>query len=477
MESRNKVEHLVTIPDDYKLVVDDIKDEKHILWWEQEENCEQYIHICFKEKTNQLIELSINKESPKEAITLSEAEGKKIAERFLQTHAPHILKECNMIQVEKRESSFWVEYMQEVNGYELPHTGAFLKIDSSKVVTKFGSNGINEKPIWPKQIVDKEYVIEKLNERQEMELVFKHLYSNVDTYKFETVKEGYALVYEPVFSHASIDAQTGEDLHDRSHYVIETVPIPPIQKEQRIKFDINEYFKIDEGKMKKVREVEDETCKKVMWAETFSESIESSEGDKSVDAYLYKKLPILQYEKSIIIEVDKETDELISYIEMGKEDIKPVLTRAQCFEKVLQFLQNIYPNVEEQLRLWMDEDDEEENPYHFKFHMYVNGIRLVDKWVWVAVDAASGKIVRYKGVPRRLLQKLSTYDTNVSISEQEALAIYMKETSVKLKWLDEGEDTRPKYRLIYTETTAKKGDNKESLRYIDAENGKVIYWK
>lgn len=208
-----------------------------------------------------------------------------------------------------------------------------------------------------------------------------------------------------------------------------------------------------------------------------SESIESSEDDKSLDSYFNKKIPILQYEKSLIIEVDKETDELIAYMEMGKEDIKPVLTRTQCFEKALQFLENIYPNVEEKLRLWLDQDDEEENPYHFKFHIYVSGIRLADEWVWVAVDAVSGKIVRYKGVPKRFLQKLSTYDTNVKISKQEALAVYMKETSVKLKWFDEGEDTMPKYRLIYTETKAKKDDNKDSLRYIDAENGKVIYWK
>ncbi|CAM4135873.1 hypothetical protein BAMA_21930 [Bacillus manliponensis] len=477
MKSRNKVEHLVTIPNDYKLVVGDTKNGEHILWWEQEEDCEQYIHICFKEKTNQLIELSINKESPKEAITLSEAEGKQIAERFLQTHAPHILKECNMVQVEKRKSSFWVEYMQEVNGYELPHTGAFMEVDSSKAVTKFRSKGIKEKPVWPEKVIDKEYVIEKVNERQEMERVFKRLDPVLYAYKDGKPKDEYALVYEPVFSTVFIDAKTGEDLHDRSHYVIETVSITPLRKEQRVKIDINECFKIDEGKMKKVREIEDETCKKMIWAEMLSESIESSEEDKSLDSYFNNKIPILQYEKSIIIEVDKETDELISYIEMGKEDRKPVLTRAQCFEKALQFLENIYPNVEEQLRLWMDEDDEEENPYHFKFHIYVNGIRLADEWVWVAVDAVSGKIVRYKGVPRWLLQKLSTYDTNVNISEQEALAIYMKETSVKLKWFDEGEDTTPKYRLIYTETTAKKGDNKESLRYIDAENGKVIYWK
>lgn len=251
MENRKKVAYLVTVPDDYKLVVDDIKNDEHILWWEQRENQEQYIHICFEEKTNQLIELSISKEYPKESITMSEAEGKQITESFLQAHASHILKECNMVQIEKRESYFLIEYMQDVNGYELPHTGAFMEVDFSRTVTKFRSNGINEKPAWPGTIVDKEDVIEKLNARQEMELVFKCLDPVLYAYKDGKPKGDYVLVYEPVFSTIFIDAKTGEDLHDRSHYVIDTIPVPLLPEERRVKIDIEEYFKIDEGKMKK----------------------------------------------------------------------------------------------------------------------------------------------------------------------------------------------------------------------------------
>ncbi|MEI4800211.1 YcdB/YcdC domain-containing protein [Bacillus sp. NPDC077411] len=482
-----QVAHILEIPHDYKLVVDDekVNEDVHLLWWEKQENPEEYIQVCLQKETGELMELSIHKECAPKQLSVSKEQGKSIADAFLQQHASHTYKECTAIYMNERKESVSIEYRQEVNGYSLPRTGCVVEVDVYGSVIKFRNEGIKEKPLWPCSIVEKEVVTKQLKQRQSMEPIFIHLSNSLFEWEDGEIEEGYYLVYEPIPSHAFIHVHTGEDLHDRSHYVIETRELPALSEKPQLEVNIDHLFNIDKNVMKKVREEEGETEKTIVWAKLPDKQGDTEEYDKSFDAYWKQHFHMLQYETSIIVKIDKETNELLEYYEQGSHGGKPVLTREQCFAKALQFLGKVFPNYEQYLRVWSNQDDRnEEDPGHFYFYVYVNGIRIEGELVRVVVDGETGRIRMYSGTSQSLIQKLLTYDKEVKVSKEQALERYCQSLRAELRWFEEGEQESPRYQLIYSQTTAEinekyNGDysGRREIRYIDASTGKAIWWK
>ncbi|MCM3735560.1 DUF4901 domain-containing protein [Bacillus cytotoxicus] len=482
-----QVAHIVEIPDDYTLVVDEEKlnEDVHSLWWEKQENPEGYIQVCFRKETGELMELSIHKENFPKKLSISKEQGKRIADAFLQQHASHTYKECTAIYINERKANIFIEYRQEVNGYSLPRTGFVVEVDGDGNVIKFSNDGIKEKPLWPSSIVEKEVVTKQLKQRQSMEPVFIQLSNSLFKWEDGEIEEGYYLVYDPIPSHAFIDAHTGEDLHERSHYVIETREFPALSKKPQLEANIDRLFHIDKNIMKKVHEEEGETEKTIVWAKLPDKQEDTEENDKSFDAYWKKQFHMFQYETSITVKMDKETNELLEYCEWGNHEGKPVFTREQCFEIALRFLGKVFPNYEQHLRVWSNQDDpDEEDPGHLHFYVYVNGIRIEGELVRVVVDGETGQIRTYRGTSQSLIQKLLTYDKEVKVSKEQALERYCQSLQAELRWFEEGEQEPPQYRLIYSQTTAENngkynGDysNRREVRYIDASTGKAIWWK
>ncbi|MGG2095368.1 YcdB/YcdC domain-containing protein [Bacillus sp. S13(2024)] len=478
-----QVAHIVEIPHDYTLVVDDekVNEDVHLLWWEKQGNPEEYIQACLRKETGELMELSIHKECVQKRLSVSEEQGKSIADAFLQQHAPHTYKECTIIYINERKKSIVFEYRQEVNGYSLPRTGFVVEVDVDGNVIKFRNEGIKEKPMWPSSIVEKESVTRQLKQRQSMEPVFTQLSNSLFEWEDGEIEEGYYLVYEPIPAHAFIEVHTGEDLHDRSHYVIETRELPALSEEPQLEANIERLFHIDKNVMKKVHEEERETEKIIILAKLPDKQESAEEYDKSFDAYWKKHFHMFQYETSITVKMDKETNELLGYYERGNHQGKPVLTREQCFEKALQFLGKVFPNYEQHLRVWSNQDDpDEEDPGHFNFYVYVNGVRIEGELVRVIVDGETGDIRTYSGTSQSLIQKLLTYDKEVKVSEEQALEQYCQSLRAELRWFEDVEQEPPQYQLVYRQTTAEyNGDysDRREIRYIDASTGKAIWWK
>ncbi|MEH6848255.1 MULTISPECIES: YcdB/YcdC domain-containing protein [Bacillus] len=482
-----QVAHIVEIPNDYTLVVDEenVNEGAHLLWWEKRENPEEYMQVCLRKETGELMELSIHKECAPKQLSVSKEEGKRIADAFLQQHAPHTYKECTVIYINKRNESVVIEYRQEVNGYSLPRTGFVVEVDGDGNVIKFRNEGIKEKPMWPSSIVEKEVVTKQLKQRQAMEPVFTQLSNLLFEWEDGEIEEGYYLVYEPIPSHAFIDVQTGEDLHNRSHYVIETRELPVVSEKSQLEANIERLFHIDKNVMKKVHEEEGETEKTMIWAKVPDKQEGAEENDKSFDAYCKKQFHMFKYDTSIIVKMDKGTNELLEYYERGNHHGTPVLTREQCFEKALQFLGKVFPNYEQHLRVWSNQDDpDEEEPGHFHFYVYVNGVRIESELVRVVVDGETGQIRVYSGISQSLIPRLLTYDKEVKVSEEQALERYCQSLQAELRWFEEREQELPQYRLIYSQTTAENNEeyngdysNRREIRYIDASTGKAIWWK
>lgn len=482
-----QVAHIVAIPHDYTLVVDDenVNEDVHLLLWEKQENPEEYIQVCFRKETGELMELSIHKECAQKQPSISKGKGKSIADTFLQQHAPYTYKECTATYINERKESLFIEYKQEVNGYSLPRTGCVVEVDGDGNVIKFSNDGIKEKPLWPSSIVKKEVVTKHLKQRQRMEPVFMQLSNSLFEWEGGEIEEGYYLVYEPIPAHAFINVHTGEDLHDRSHYVIETRELPALSEKPQLEENIDRLLNIDKNVMTKVREEEGETEKTIVWAKLPDKQEDAEENDKSFDAYWKKTFHMFQYETPITVKMDKETNELLEYCEWGNHEGQPVFTREQCFEKALQFLGKVFPNYEQHLRVWSNQDNpDEENPGNFYFYVYVNGVRIEGELVRVFVDGESGQIRMYRGTSQNLIQKLLTYDKEVKVSEEQALERYCHSLQAELRWFEEREQEPPQYRLIYSQTTAENNEeyngdysNRREIRYIDASTGKAIWWK
>ena len=62
-ERKERVAHIINIPDEYSLVVDDqegVDDPYHLLWWEHKEDQERTIQITLNRHTGNLIEFRID---------------------------------------------------------------------------------------------------------------------------------------------------------------------------------------------------------------------------------------------------------------------------------------------------------------------------------------------------------------------------------------------------------------------------------
>ncbi len=88
-ERKEQVAHIIDIPDDYRLVVDDqegVDDPYHLLWWEHKEDGERTIQITLNRHTGNLIDFRIEDEKDfsngKEAI--EENKAREVANTFLK---------------------------------------------------------------------------------------------------------------------------------------------------------------------------------------------------------------------------------------------------------------------------------------------------------------------------------------------------------------------------------------------------------
>ncbi|EJR20170.1 hypothetical protein IIA_04065 [Bacillus cereus VD014] len=64
-ERKEQVAHIINIPDDYRLVVDDqegVDDPYHLLWWEHKADEERTIQITLNRHTGSLVDLRIEDE-------------------------------------------------------------------------------------------------------------------------------------------------------------------------------------------------------------------------------------------------------------------------------------------------------------------------------------------------------------------------------------------------------------------------------
>ncbi|MBE7119699.1 YcdB/YcdC domain-containing protein [Bacillus cereus] len=490
-ERKKQVAHIIEITDDYRLVVDDqegVDEPLHVLWWEHKEDGDKTIEFVLNRYTGELIELKVDDEGyfATNNEMMDDNKAKEIANAFLKKYTKEGLEFYTYVTVKDDWRGLKeINYMQEVNGYPLTNTGCIVHVHSSGEVVRFYYNGqksIQEKPLWPNEIVDEGIVLKNLKSRQDMRLVFVDLtFSSCEYESGEEVK-GYHLVYEPEPSHAFIDASTGEDLFEPEHYKLApTVPVEKPIKSSRKK-DVFDLLDWDKEKFIKIDEKEDEyeVRMKFVLKEELQKEIEAKDS-YSMDEFYKKHFPMLKHDKFVVITLDTDTNQLLSCLMWTDEkDRRTILSREQCLEKALQFLEGIIPNATKYVQLW-DDYEEEEGIERFSFSIYVNDIHVEGKYIMININTENGTVMHYSGESSNIIKELLTYETKPKVTKEKALEIYKEAVRVKLEWYIDHDAEETAYQLLYKQTTDE--NHKEAfecsreIRYIDAHTGEKIWSK
>ncbi|MFB5576813.1 YcdB/YcdC domain-containing protein [Bacillus cereus] len=491
-ERKEQVVHIINIPDDYRLVVDDqegVDDPYHLLWWEHKADEERTIQITLNRHTGSLIDFRIEDEkafsSSEKAIEDNQA--REIANTFLKKYTKEGSEFYTYVIV-KGDKHGWkeVNYMQEVNGYPLPNTGCVVQVHPSGNVVDFHYNGqkaIEKKPSWPNEIVEENVVLENLKARQDMRLVFVDLtYSSCEYENREEVK-GYHLVYEPEPSHACIDASTGKDLYGPEHYKLPpTVVVEKIEEGNR-QDDIFELFDWDKESFAKVDETENDN--EIRMKFVLKEELQKQKEEKNpylMNEFFKKHLPMLKYNNLVSVTIDKLTNELIGFIKLTDDkEVKQILSREECLQKALQFLEQVIPDITQYLRLWEEREEAEDGIERFIFSIYINDIPAEYNQFMININAENGAVMHYSGESSNLIKKLLTYETTPKVTKEEALEIYRDAIRVKLEWSIDHDVEETVYQLLYKQTTCENYkeffDGSREVRYIDAHTGEKIWSK
>ncbi|ACM14554.1 DUF4901 domain-containing protein [Bacillus cereus group sp. TH43LC] len=491
-ERKEQVAHIMDIPDDYRLVVDDqegVDDPYHLLWWEHKADEEKTIQITLNRHTGNLIDFRVEEEdsfsSGEEVIEDNKA--REIANTFLKKYTKEGYEFYTYVTV-KDDWHGWkeVNYMQEVNGYPLPNTGCVVQVHSSGNVVNFHYNGqkaIEKKPSWPSDIVEKNVVLENLKARQDMRLVFVDFtYSSCEYENGEEVK-GYHLVYEPEPSHACIDASTGKDLYGPEHYKLPpAVVVEKIEKGSR-QDDIFVLFDWDKERFAKVDETENDN--EIRMKFVLKGELQKQKEEKNpylMNEFFKKHLPMLKYDNLVSVTIDKLTNELTGFIKLTDDkEVKQILPREECLQKALQFLEQVIPDITQYLRLWEEREEAEDGIERFIFSIYINDIPAEYNQFMININAENGAVMHYSGESSNLIKKLLTYETTPKVTKEGALEIYRDAIRVKLEWSIDHDVEETIYQLLYKQTTDENHkepfDCSREIRYIDAHTGEKIWSK
>ncbi|KMP25180.1 cytoplasmic protein [Bacillus cereus] len=437
--------------------------------------------------TGNLIEFRIGDEnyfsSGKAAI--EENKSREIANVFLKKYTKEGYEFYTYVTV-KDDRRGWkeVNYMQEVNGYPLPNTGCIVQVHPSGNVMHFHYNGqkaIDEKTVWPSGIVAENVVLENLKARQDMRLVFVDLTHSSCEYENGEAVKGYHLVYEPEPSHAFIKASTGKDLYGPDHYKLPSTVLIDKPLKSSPKKDVLDLFDWDKEKFVKLDKKvdEDEVWIKFVLKEELQKEIKEKD-PYSMDEFYKKHVPMVKHDEFVVITLDKETNQLLSFF-MWKDEKKrrTILSREQCLDKALQFLERVIPNVTQYLRLWEEREEEEDGIERFSFSIYVNDIQVEGKYIMININAENGAVMHYSGESSNIIKELLTYETTPKVTKEKALEIYRGAMRVHLEWFLENDVEETSYELLYKQTTDENYkepfDCRRELRYIDANTGKKIW--
>jgi hypothetical protein len=503
MKLRNIATSIVTIPEHYRLVMEDSipqgDEQERCFIWEDSENEDNEIEITLDLVTGHLTRLSIDREEAGESRDKDEAEwvgledeARLVADEFLSKHAPDPT-EYTSVFIEKRRGKIEFTYREEIGGLPLPHTGCKLTLDSELNVEWYRLEGRKEykasRPEWPDSIVDADTMTKHIHSNLQMKLTIVCLDPSI--YEMKGTEQEYRLVYEPIQDLHLIDAVTGRDLFSPEHYNMP--PSYPIQQiEPILEQTADEFMSWDRRlginleKYVLVKSIDDGEKIRSLYQLAEQEEDKPEPDALSVDAYMKRKWgdKLRNFnDSSIMIQLEKTTDRLVGFHWLGRgKEGAPALNREQCWTEADKFLRVVFPDYAEYLQLENSKEKSAEEPCEREFFflpLYIDGIPVNHERVTICVSTSTGDVCNYMGVSYEMIRELAERSFLPILTPETAFDFYIKQMNLRLKWHLYSKQVVPVFRLLYEPATTfcDEWGKKRTLMYIDAVSGELIWSK
>ena len=469
-ELKKRAKSMVQIPSHFQPLIEEYVEgengeEKAMFLWANEGQ-DEGITLNLDSSGN-LTRLSIEmNDINSDVAPLNIEQKREYAEQFLLSHYPSALNNLTYYKSKKLTSAERFYYEQIVMDLPLEHAGCYIDIDSGGDIVNFTYEGVKRAPDIPKMLISKEKLIKHVKNNLDFQLTIANLYMDI----LDVAEDELSLVYEPeqyfMKYKADVLKPTLTIVHDED--VPQTYVSPPPHSNTTVHKDlsIEDIIGINE-KMEVIREVDMGEETGIVWRDR---NWEKKEKDLSINGFFKT-----QSGDTIKAFISKKTGKVRSFMWFNERSGLLRLSREECYQKAIAFLQMIAPEYYQYLQLIVqqneDDEDDSSTKESFTFHMYnSHGIQIQLELVVVAVNRQTGQVDHYSG-PSFDIEQLNQVPDEPVISKKEASEIFINNLDFELAWNKDYDSETESYILVYQ---ACDRYSRTSIRYIDAIIGTVI---
>jgi len=471
-EFKKRAMEMVDIPTHFQPVIEEYTDgEVAMFVWENDEKDEE-VSIEL-DGTGNLIRLSIDSDAENSAEdSLSKLEKRERAEQFLVSHYPDALKELIFTKAESFSRTVRFYYEQLVMDLPLEYTGCYIDIDPTGKSSGFKYYGKKQVPSIPTALISKEKLGRHVSDRLDFQLTIANLLSAIH----DVAEDGLRLVYEPkqffMNYKAAILEPTLSIIHDEDDPETYISLSPTSSKVLRKELTNEEIIGITE-RMEVIREVDMQNETGIVWRDR---DWEMKEQDLSINGFF-----IRHTEDTVKAFISKETGIVKSFMWFNERQGELRLSREECFQRCIEFLQQVVPDYYDYMQLIVREvevEEDEENPPSnretFTISMHNGqGVHIESSRFMVSVSRSTGLIDHYHG-PDFDLEQLHRIPSEPVIPKIKARELFLSQLDFELAWKPDYDSESESYILVYQ---ACHRNSKKEIRYIDAITGELILAK
>lgn len=449
------------VSSDFELEIEDFRNEHQVALfvWKSILNVDQGIWI---ELNNEGQLLHYSQCEPKiHHMPLQDEELLEIALQFVLQHYPDAPKIFIPEKSEVLSNGIRFSYVQMELGLPLKMTGFYVDVSFSGDILSFCYYGEAKDIRLPREVLDKEWVKQSFLAEVKMNLLITKLSPDV----YENVTHSLCLVYAPdyPFYNHSADRLAERSVEENNEEDYETSYLPLPEKLPGYS-EIYEVIGFDKHALTKLREIDlgDEVV--TVWHPGPPHSVNN---DLSLDSYFQRKT-----ENTLKIGTKKQTGKISGLFNFMDTEGPLSLSVKECKTIALKFLYTLYPNAEQYFRIASPNGEEEETTqYGFHFSIFHKGISTHFGLCHVTVNKTTGFITHYSA-PDIDVDRLEDINVQPTLSEEEAMSLYIEDLDFELTWNKNYEENQHEYHeLIYRVTFPKlNGD----IRFIDAHSGEKI---
>ncbi len=173
--------------------------------------------------------------------------------------------------------------------------------------------------------------------------------------------------------------------------------------------DVFDLFDWDKESFTKVVETENDDEIRMKFVP--KEELQKQKEEKNpylMNEFFNKHLPMLKYNNLVSVTIDKLTNELTGFIKLTDDkEVKQILSREECLQKALQFLERVIPDIKQYLRLWEEREAEEDGIERFIFSVYINDIPAEYNQFMININAENGAVMHYSGESSNFIKKIT----------------------------------------------------------------------